>query len=270
MRTTMRIVLRITSVAVLALMVHGAEAAVYYVAREHPKAADTNPGTEDQPWATLTHAGKTVKSRDVVWVKAGTYRETLTTESDNVRFQAYGDDAVVIAPPKGLVIAPASWREVPDRECVYQCKADTKGKKLRVDGLALQFEKIQGVKVKISFGSGEATRTPVDRHFEDTDARRWTTTVCPRCRRLHRWDDQARTVPWSVSAAQGVSIPALDGRCARPDRQARRCDKGTRGGQQRPSGGPVGQRHDGRPGVSSSGRPDVPDRYPDVADPLAS
>ena len=33
--------------------VHGA---TYYVAQEAPDASDDNPGSEDKPWKTLTHA----------------------------------------------------------------------------------------------------------------------------------------------------------------------------------------------------------------------
>ena len=84
---------------------------------------------------------------------------------------------VGVAPPQGSAIEPASWSKVPERRNVYQCKADTTGKLVRVDGLAVQFEKIQGVKVKTDPGSGQSSPEPVDRQFEDTDARRWTTTA---------------------------------------------------------------------------------------------
>src|SRR5437660_11848326 len=67
-------------------------AATYYVAQQDPKAADTNPGTESQPWATLGHAAKAIKSGDLVWVKVGTYQETLTLQCDQARFRVFRDD----------------------------------------------------------------------------------------------------------------------------------------------------------------------------------
>ncbi|MBI4585311.1 MAG: DUF1565 domain-containing protein [Planctomycetes bacterium] len=151
-----------------------AQAATYYVAPGAPNASDENPGSEEQPWKTLTHACQTVTAGDTVWVKAGVYRETLEPRRDQVTFQAFADDLVTIALPEGRVISPAAWSKVPDRPKVYQCQADTEGQMVRVDGLALQFEQVQGVQVTTDPGSGQKLHHAVARKFEDTDFRRWT------------------------------------------------------------------------------------------------
>ncbi len=149
------------------------QTATYYVAQNHPQASDSNPGTEALPWRTLTHSCAVAEKGDTVWVKTGLYHETLEPHNDGVTFQAFGDDTVVIA-PASKIIDPTAWSKVADRQYVYQCKADAEGKMLRVDGLALQFEQITGIKVAVNPATGERLSTPVDRHFEDTDIRRWT------------------------------------------------------------------------------------------------
>jgi len=169
---------RLTLVVIVLATFCGAaslHAATYYVAQEAANSSDENAGSEDQPWKTLAHACAQAKKGDTVLVKAGVYHETLEPTSDGVTFRVSGDDAVVIARPKGTVIDSASWSLVPGRKSVYQCKAETKGTMVRVDGLALQFEKVQGVKISADPGSGQTFAEPVDRQLEDTDERRWTT-----------------------------------------------------------------------------------------------
>ncbi len=50
---------------------------VFFVDKNHAGASDTNPGTEANPWKTLAKAAATAQSGDTVYVKAGTYYETL-------------------------------------------------------------------------------------------------------------------------------------------------------------------------------------------------
>ena len=71
-----------------------ARSATYYVAQAAPNASDENPGSEGQPWKTLAHAAKQVQPKDILFVKAGTYRETLHLTTDKVSVRAFGDDAV--------------------------------------------------------------------------------------------------------------------------------------------------------------------------------
>jgi len=165
------------AVAVLVIFCGAARlhAATYYVAREAVNSSDGNPGSEEEPWQTLTHACAEAKPGDTVLAKAGVYHETLEPRSDHVTFRAFGDDRVVIARPKGTLIDPASWSLVPGREFVYQCKADTGGKMVRAGGVAIKLEAIKGVKVASDPVTGEKLDEPVDREFEDRDERRWTT-----------------------------------------------------------------------------------------------
>ena len=128
-----------------------ARSATYYVAQEAPNASDENPGSEGEPWKTLAHAAKQVQPRDILFVKAGTYREMLHLTADQVSVRAFGDDAVVITRPESEQIDPASWRAVPDSRQVYECKTAAEGKILIVDGRAIHFEKTQGVQVNYVF-----------------------------------------------------------------------------------------------------------------------
>jgi len=50
---------------------------VYFVDKNGAGASDANPGTEASPWKTLAKAAATAQSGDTVYVKAGTYYETL-------------------------------------------------------------------------------------------------------------------------------------------------------------------------------------------------
>ena len=171
----MRSLPSILTILIVTLLAARSYAAVYYVAQTGATASDTNPGTEESPWKTLAYAAAQAKSGDVVWVKAGEYREALVLNADAVTFRAFGDDRVVIRPPQEPPIDPASWSKVPGRTNVYRCNADIKGKMLRVDGLALQFEQVQGIKVEFNMGNGQRLDKPIDKEFLDTDARRWTT-----------------------------------------------------------------------------------------------
>ena len=50
---------------------------IYYVSQKHPRAADTNDGTEVAPWKTLARGLKGLKPADTVYVKNGIYREEI-------------------------------------------------------------------------------------------------------------------------------------------------------------------------------------------------
>ncbi len=59
-----------------------APSAVYYVDQGNPAADDSNPGTEALPWETLRKATQTVVAGDTVYVKAGTYIDTIEPNFD--------------------------------------------------------------------------------------------------------------------------------------------------------------------------------------------
>ena len=53
-------------------------ARTYYVAQKHPKANDTNPGTQPLPWKTISRAASTLKPGERVIVEEGVYRERVS------------------------------------------------------------------------------------------------------------------------------------------------------------------------------------------------
>ena len=68
-------------------------AAVYVVDQAAPGAADTNPGSEEQPFQTVQHAADVAKPGDTVYVMAGRYDERIRvttggTEGTPVAFVA--------------------------------------------------------------------------------------------------------------------------------------------------------------------------------------
>lgn len=55
------------------LIVASSHAAVFYVDTNDPGAADSNPGTEVQPWKTIQKAADTMTAGDTTMIKGGTY-----------------------------------------------------------------------------------------------------------------------------------------------------------------------------------------------------
>ena len=68
-------------------------ATTYYVATT---GNNNNPGTEAQPWATLTYAENRLSSGDTLIVRGGTYNETLYINVANVTFQNYPSETPII------------------------------------------------------------------------------------------------------------------------------------------------------------------------------
>jgi uncharacterized protein (TIGR03437 family) len=81
----------------------------YYVATN---GSDGNPGTLDQPFQTIQKAASVVVAGDTVYVRAGTYRETVTparsgTQMAPITFQPYNGESVTIS---GADLIPeSSW-----------------------------------------------------------------------------------------------------------------------------------------------------------------
>src|SRR5690242_16289147 len=70
----------------------------WYVA---PAGADANPGTLAQPFATVQHAATVAQPGDIVYLRAGTYHETVTparsgTATAPIVFQPYHGEQVSI------------------------------------------------------------------------------------------------------------------------------------------------------------------------------
>jgi hypothetical protein len=79
-----------------------AAAASFVVDQARPGAADTNPGTEAQPFKTIQHAAEAVRPGDTVYVMAGKYPERVKVKSSGAEgqpiiFQAMPRRSVVVA-----------------------------------------------------------------------------------------------------------------------------------------------------------------------------
>lgn len=82
-------------------------AADFYVAAQDQAASDANPGTQAQPFRTLARACEAAGPGDTVYLRAGTYRETLTParsgEPDRpVRFAAAPGEKVTLSSAEPL------------------------------------------------------------------------------------------------------------------------------------------------------------------------
>lgn len=75
-----------------------------YVAKN---GSDTNPGTEASPYLTISKAAAVAVAGDIVYIKAGTYEETLTpansgTAGNPIVFQSFPGDKVIITAMQAL------------------------------------------------------------------------------------------------------------------------------------------------------------------------
>lgn len=73
-------------------------AATYYVSESGD---NLNPGTLNQPWKTIQKAASTMVAGDTCYIRAGTYRETVTpansgTAGNPITYKAYAGETVVI------------------------------------------------------------------------------------------------------------------------------------------------------------------------------
>jgi len=71
----------------------------YYVAKD---GNDSNPGTIDNPFLTITKAANVAVAGDIVYIRAGTYNETLTPLNSGspgmpIIFQSYSNEKVIIS-----------------------------------------------------------------------------------------------------------------------------------------------------------------------------
>ena len=88
------------------------QATTYYVNQNHPSASNTNPGTENLPWLTISHAAETMIPGDIVYIKAGTYQERVVPQNsgsvDNyIVYAAYPTDTVTI--DGASISLPSDW-----------------------------------------------------------------------------------------------------------------------------------------------------------------
>lgn len=103
----------------------GSTGKTYYVAQHHPKAADTNPGTKELPFKTISKAASAVDMYDTVIIGAGTYREQVPLLRNGhiyipeslITFKAAPDAEVYL---KGSDVFEAEWQDAGDG--VYEAK----------------------------------------------------------------------------------------------------------------------------------------------------
>lgn len=89
--------------AVFILLAWGgaARAGVYEVAQRDAQASDQGPGTAGQPWKTLAAAARKVRPGDIVRIRGGVYRESVSIRVDGtqeapIRFEAAPGEWVVV------------------------------------------------------------------------------------------------------------------------------------------------------------------------------
>lgn len=114
---------------------------LYYVDKNNVAANDANPGTLSAPWKTLVKAGASTHAGDTVYIRAGTYYETLQpldsgTTDDPITFKAYPSDACrgAIGQPK----VAGSCRVVIDGQLARQSGVSLGGHNyIRVEGFEI-------------------------------------------------------------------------------------------------------------------------------------
>jgi hypothetical protein len=77
-----QIIQSIVFITILIISSPYVEAANYYVDINHSQASDSNTGTESLPWKTIGHAASVAVAGDTIYVKAGTYSETVTPSNN--------------------------------------------------------------------------------------------------------------------------------------------------------------------------------------------
>ena len=86
----------------------------YYVAQQHPQASDENPGSAEQPFATISAAAKVLQPGDTVIVADGVYREHVAPIRGGsgpkgiITYMAKPGATVII---KGSEVWKAVWRQ---------------------------------------------------------------------------------------------------------------------------------------------------------------
>ena len=97
-------VVQLTILVLLLIFVSysAAWANIYYVSKSHPNASNSNPGTLNLPWLTIQHAINMLRAGDTVYIRQGTYYESLSmvtysgTLYKPITFQNYPGEIVKI------------------------------------------------------------------------------------------------------------------------------------------------------------------------------
>jgi len=89
----------------------------YYVAQKHPEASDENPGTEAQPFLTISAAARVAKAYDRIVIDEGVYREQVALARHGhiyyprswISFEAVPGKEVYV---KGSDVFEADWQDL--------------------------------------------------------------------------------------------------------------------------------------------------------------
>jgi hypothetical protein len=95
----------------------------YVVDQAHPQAGDDNPGTEDLPWLTVSHAADVLQAGETVYVRSGVYDERVGVENtgtsaEPVNFVGYPDDARPVI--RGFDVVGASYVRIIGFEITHE------------------------------------------------------------------------------------------------------------------------------------------------------
>jgi hypothetical protein len=95
-------------------------AATYEVSQRDPKASDDAPGTQSQPWKTLTRAAQTAIAGDIVLIRDGVYRESVVVKSSGtaqnpIRFEAAPGAHVLLTGADLL----SGWKQTNSNRRIY-------------------------------------------------------------------------------------------------------------------------------------------------------
>ena len=100
MKTLSKILMSvIPAIVLLTMLAARLPAAEYFVDQSHPKAADTNSGTEALPFKTISAAVAKVKPGDTVYVKNGTYREEVRRILEGEKWMQATERMTLMAAP---------------------------------------------------------------------------------------------------------------------------------------------------------------------------
>lgn len=98
-------------VAFALAMPAGALAADFYIDQNNSGASDSNPGTAERPWKTITKANTTLKAGDTVYVHGGTYTSSNVAPNNSgtagayITYQNYPGETVTISGRSNVLYA---------------------------------------------------------------------------------------------------------------------------------------------------------------------
>ena len=106
-------------IAFLLLVSFQSRATTYYVDKNKPNASDSNPGTQNEPWATIQKGIDVAQAGDTVFINSAVYNEQLTmkrsgnTSEGYITFVGTGNPKPVID-GTGKSDKLINWKGVPD------------------------------------------------------------------------------------------------------------------------------------------------------------